>query len=259
MSAEVFSHLSLSAFQQPRRQHAEGAWKGHIPFAFWCIEWFRPQVLVELGTHVGDSYFACCQAVETYATATRCFAVDTWQGDPHSGDYDDEIYNDVKSHNLEHYSAFSSLMRMKFDDALEQFSDGSIDLLHIDGFHTYGAVRHDFDTWLPKMSRRGVLLFHDSNVFEDGFGVWQLMRELEQRFAHFHFLHCNGLSMFTLSDESPADARWMTSLSPSESDIWRHIFARLGNWAIQEATPAPDPSLRAHAIRSFQARFLNKR
>ena len=63
------------------------------------------------------------------------------------------------------YGGFSAfLLRMTFDDALPQFSDGSIDLLHIDGFHSHEAVSHDLHAWLPKLSSRGLILMHDINV-----------------------------------------------------------------------------------------------
>ncbi len=42
-------------------------------------------------------------------------------------------------------------MRMLFEDATHHFSDESVDLLHIDGLHTYDAVQEDFTTWLPKV------------------------------------------------------------------------------------------------------------
>lgn len=242
MSADVFSHLSPAIFQKPRRKDlSTSTWKGHIPFAFWCIERFRPKVFVELGTYIGDSYFAFCQAVEAYKTGTQCFAVDTWVGDSHLGAYGGEIFDYVNAYNREHYSSFSRLLRMTFDEALAQFEDNSIDLLHIDGLHTYDAVRHDFETWLPKLSQRGVVLFHDSNIFNKDFGVWRLMRELEPRFPHFHFLHSCGLSMFTMTDEAPADARWMTTLSPADAKIWRSIF-----WL-------------AHATRALPAKVLKRR
>src|SRR5436309_21632 len=67
------------------------AWTEHIPFAYWLIEAHRPAQLVELGTYFGASYFAFCQAVATLGLPTRCFAVDTWRGDEHSGLYEDHV------------------------------------------------------------------------------------------------------------------------------------------------------------------------
>ena len=129
-------------------------WIEHIPFAFWLIEMHQPRQLVELGTHYGNSYFAFCQAVAAQGLPTRCYAVDTWRGDDHSLFYDESVFQAVNARNGEKYGGFSLLMRCLFDEALPYFLDGSIDLLHIDGLHTYEAVKHDFEAWLSKLSER---------------------------------------------------------------------------------------------------------
>ena len=180
------------------------SWVGHIPFAFWLIDELRPRLFVELGTHTGNSYFAFCQAVEDAGSGTKCFAVDTWQGDEHAGIYGDEVFRDVNEYNNSHYSDFSTLCRMTFEEALPQFSDGSIDLLHIDGLHTYDAVKHDFETWLPKMSSRGVVIFHDTCVRQADFGVWKYWAELMDKYKGFEFKHSNGLGVLAVSAEAEA-------------------------------------------------------
>jgi glycosyltransferase involved in cell wall biosynthesis len=186
---------------------AESAWNQHIPFAFWLVQAHAPSIFVELGTYRGTSYFSFCQAVAALRLPTRCFAIDTWQGDSHAGFYDESVFTRVNACNERKYAGFSRLVRSSFDEALPHFLDGSIDLLHIDGLHTYEACRHDFESWLPKLSPRAIVLFHDTNVRERGFGVHRLWAELAERYPHFEFLHEHGLGVLGVGAALDAPVR----------------------------------------------------
>ena len=226
-------------FLTPDLITAPPSWLGHVPFAFWIIDALRPKTLVELGTHTGNSYSAFCQAVRHLDLATACFAVDTWAGDPQAGFYGEEIHRTLAEFHDPRYGSFSRLMRMTFDEAVEHFSAGHIDLLHIDGLHTYDAVRHDFETWLPRMSRQGVVLFHDINVRKDDFGVWRLWEELSATYPSFDFLHSNGLGVLGVGDDLPEAVRWLFQAKaeggrPLKES--RELFDRLGQAVINAET-----------------------
>ncbi|WP_431857383.1 glycosyltransferase [Azospirillum sp.] len=222
------------SFLTPDLITAPPSWLGHTPFALWSIEALRPQTFVELGTHTGNSYSAFCQAVKQLGTGTACYAVDTWQGDPQAGYYGDEVYRRLADFHDLRYGAFSRMLRMTFDEAAGHFSPGSVDLLHIDGLHTYDAVRHDFETWLPKMSPRGVVLFHDSNVRKDDFGVWKLWDELSAAYPSFGFLHSNGLGVLGVGGELPEAAQWLFDARGGEREHEiRAFFDRLGSGVIE--------------------------
>lgn len=204
------------------------AWSGHLPFAGWVVEALRPRVLVELGTHRGLSFMAFCQAMASNAVDGRCYAVDTWEGDPHAGSYGAEVYDTVAEYRARKFPGFTELMRMTFDEAAAYFHDASIDLLHIDGLHTYEAVRHDFETWLPKMSSRGVVLFHDTSVREREFGVWRYWAEICERYPSFEFTHSHGLGVLAVGNELPDALRALFTLDEDERQLVRRLMERLG-------------------------------
>jgi Methyltransferase domain/SEC-C motif len=191
---ELGACFSSASLQVPEHRVAS-SWKGHAPFAFWLIEAHRPRVLVELGVHNGFSYFCFCQQIRRMRLDARATAVDTWKGDKHAGYYDESVFERFRRYHDQTYGAFSRFIRSTFDDAVEQFGDGSIDLLHIDGRHDYEDVRHEFETWKPKLSSRAIVLFHDTQVREKGFGVFKFWEEISSQFLHFEFMHCYGLGV----------------------------------------------------------------
>ncbi len=180
------------------------AWWGHIPFLFSAFELLRPKLFVELGVHFGASFIAASQAAKTAKIDCRLVGVDTWQGDKHAGLYEgDEILQEL-SWKLDGNDYPYELMRMTFDEASKHFSDGEVDLLHIDGLHTYDAVKLDFDTWLPKMRSNGVVIFHDIHEFSRDFGVHKLWDELKKQYSTFEFTHSHGLGVLLVN---PNDVR----------------------------------------------------
>ncbi len=207
------------------------AWIEHAPFAFWLVDVQRPRLLVELGAHTGFSYLAFAQAVKRIEIKSHCIAVDTWRGDEHAGFYGEEVFNQLHDYNYRRYGDFSELMRATFDEAVDSFEDGSIDLLHIDGRHFYDDVKHDFETWKPKLSERGVVLLHDTNVRVKDFGVYRLWNELTEKYPHFEFIQGHGLGVLGIGSALPDRLKELFAAAADE-DVTREIreaYARLGS------------------------------
>ena len=218
-------------FKQPMR-HTSGiyslSWKGHIPFGMLLIELVRPQLLVELGTEKGISYCAFCQAAEFLNLPTRFYAVDSWKGDHHTGAYGSETLEDLKAFHDPHYGRFSSLLQMTFDDALDRFEDGTINLLHIDGFHTYEAIKHDFENWLPKVAPGGIILMHDVHEFKEDFGAWKFWEQVSKGRPCFKFHHSHGLGVLAIDESYPKTLKFLFEASNDEIIAIRELFDILG-------------------------------
>ena len=203
LSMKTFNPLEHPICFTPVLRLSPSTWIGHVPFGMFMVDILRPRLIVELGTYYGTSYCAFCQAVKELNTDARCYAVDTWEGDPQSGFFGLEVLADLKAYHDPLYGSFSRLIQSTFDEAAKHFENNTIDLLHIDGFHTYEAVKRDFENWLPKMSERGVMLFHDINVREKDFGVWKFWEEIKQRYPNFEFAHSHGLGLLAVGQKCP--------------------------------------------------------
>ena len=253
-----FSDLvTPTSFWLPNLRVEGSAWIEHAPFAFWLVDALRPRSVVELGCYSGYSYFVFCQAVQTLALDAQCHAVDTWRGDDHTGFYGEQVYTTVNAHNQAHYASFSTLLRTDFDDASQYFPAGTIDLLHIDGMHTYEAVKADFEHWRSRLSSRAVVLFHDTNVRERGFGVARLWEELSTQFKSFAFSHGHGLGVLGVGDKLPTaiDALFQAETEPELAYKIRLAYSRLGKAISDEmarATREADDSARIQQMAAEQ-------
>jgi predicted O-methyltransferase YrrM len=208
-------------------------WIGHIPFAYELIGRLRPKTIVELGTYSGSSFAAFCQAVEACGIEAKCYGIDLWQGDIHMGKFEEDLFQEVSAYMASNYPAIATLVRKDFNEAVDLFDDGSVDLLHIDGTHTYEAVSNDYNTWLPKMSDCGVVLFHDINVTVKNageaalrFGVRKFFDSVKAQYPHLEFEHCWGLGVLVVGGKAPPPV--MELVNMSREPQLREYFAAKG-------------------------------
>ena len=221
-----------------------------MPFAFWLVQALRPRILVELGTRHGVSYAAFCEAVRLTGLTTQCVAIDGGEGEFAPAFAELAAFHDPR------YGSFSRLLRSRFDAAVAQFADGSIDLLHLDGDATLAAIRHDFENWRPKLSPRAVVLFHNINERAPGFGVWQLWAELGRHDPSFAFMHAHGLGVLAIGPALDGPARDLCHLTDSATiAAIRDRFAQSGLRCMAAlATAKADAAQRSIEALTEQAR-----
>lgn len=139
----------------------ESAWVGHYNFAIDLVKLVNPKVTVDLGVDWGFSMFSFA-----YPKIGEVYGIDWFQGDPHAGMRDTkqwviDLYNRLKIK----YGIGVNIIKGDFTD-ISTIWTKKIDILHIDGFHSYEAVSQDFLNWSKFMNPSGVILFHDVELFE---------------------------------------------------------------------------------------------
>lgn len=201
----------LKSLQFESNYKCQSTWIGHEQIANFLIKTIKPEIITELGVNAGFSYFTFCQTVHDHKLKTKCFGIDHWNGDHHTGFYDQKIYENVLEEN-KNYNHFSKLIKKNFKDALSDFDDQSIDFLHINSYHTYDSLKSDFNNWLPKCKKDAIILLHYVNELKDDFGVWKLFNELEQTYSCHVFPNAHGLGIVSLSENNNNLVNFLKSL-----------------------------------------------
>ncbi len=134
--------------------------------------------IVEIGSYLGaSSSFLGCAAKEK---GHKVYCVDTWKNEGMSeGERDTfgEFCENTKS-----LREFIYILRGKSEDMAKTFNE-PINLLFIDGDHSYKTVKTDVELWLPKIVPGGIIILHDYGWAE---GVKRVVKEIVMSKINFH-------------------------------------------------------------------------
>lgn len=179
--------------RQDRNGQVPTAWRDLGAIAYELVRSHRPRTVVELGSFGGFSTCALALALKEHVPGSRLYAVDTWKGDPHTGNYEEQVYEQFLSFRRElGLDEIIIPLRMTFAEARQQIPH-DIDLLHIDGWHTFGAVRRDFRLFQPRLAAEALVLFHDVNAHFLGMRLFWLLASLKHPSALVPYSHGLGV------------------------------------------------------------------
>jgi predicted O-methyltransferase YrrM len=168
--------------------------------------------LLEIGSYKGRS--TCCLALGCRGSQKRVFAVDPFDGGP-----------DLPTANsLPDFS--QNIKRCRVSDSVEPFVglssevaktwDKRINLLFIDGSHSYEDVLADFTNFFPHVVPGGIVVLHD--VIETWPGVFKAWHEvIKHRLSGVGYRDALGYGRKRMNDDRPSPRPHSArELSPSE-------------------------------------------
>lgn len=215
-----------SMFWQPDFRRAS-PWLEHSPFLFWLVEALRPRQCVSLGIDA-MSHLTLCQAAARLKLDSQCYFVGEQVADgqadgPETGEWLNEFA-------AEQYPSISQWLATSPTRAIQQFGEGSIDLLVLNVTPQDDSVDYLLDRWLSRLSSQGVVLLPGVARREPGCQVFRAFETLQAQYPSFSFHHGNGLGVI-VAGQQPVTLlhNLLASLeSTASSRVVQDIFARLG-------------------------------
>lgn len=127
-----------------------------------CFEFEHPNI-VEIGSAHGASSTIFAEAIKELGGQLIC--IDSYPEDYEGQEKFGEYAHQEFLKNMKQYELMMSLVTLPSSDALEivKKSMTHIDVLFIDGDHSYEGVRVDCENYIPLVSTGGYVGFHDYN------------------------------------------------------------------------------------------------
>jgi predicted O-methyltransferase YrrM len=157
--------------------------------------------VLEIGSYLGASSYYIAAALAHHDG--HLFCVDTWENQTMpEGEHDtfSEFTNNTKA-----FAKYITPIRKNSRDLVEADIKHPLNLVFIDGDHSYAAVKNDYEKVAPLIVEGGVLAFHDCIHFEGvsrtigealASGGWQLNGHVDNLLwlhkigrKHLNFIH----------------------------------------------------------------------
>lgn len=117
-------------------------------------------LLVEIGAAWG---FSAARMAETCPDGAKIISIDPWTLAPQKQQAEREKrYLETTAHVKDKVVPVKSFSQ-DFDLSILDKYGGEIDLLFIDGDHSFRGVKNDYEKFSPKIKNGGVIVFHDYN------------------------------------------------------------------------------------------------
>ena len=170
---DVLNELSNSLFTHPVSVHPG---VGEILYSI--ARNLRPETVVEIGSFIGYSSICFAQAMEDNNQGVgTVYGIDLFH--PHTKhplflkqDVDNPLQlaeDNAKKAGLDHRIVFLKGSSHELaGDLLSKI--GPIDILFIDGDHTYNGVLRDYNLYHAKVRKNGLIIFHD--IYPERCGWW---------------------------------------------------------------------------------------
>src|SRR5215471_2594710 len=142
------------------------------------VDELRPRSVLEIGTWRGGTLFVFCRLATHDATL---ISLDLWR---YTSMYAPVFHSFCRKSQKLHVLKGDSTKPEQLSKVTDCLPAGTLDLLFIDGNHTYPAVKSDFELYSPLVRPGGMIAFHDIIAHVDGCKVPQLWAEVKVRYRH---------------------------------------------------------------------------
>lgn len=142
----------------------------------------RDGYALEIGSYLGASAFFIAAGLKG---SSKLICIDTWTNIAMSEGMRD-TYNEFVENTRDLQEKIIMIRGLSYEviDKVKQITK-EMDLLFIDGDHSYDGVKKDWDLYFPLVKKGGYVIFHDCGWAD---GVKRVVEEAKKYFIEYHQL-----------------------------------------------------------------------